>query len=104
MTSDANSQEKNDRRRIRVLMAAPSLDIYGGQALMAARLVERLREEPTLAVAFQPHNPRLPRGLAWLQRIKYVRTAATTLAYVLMLIGRAWRYDVIHIFTASYYS
>src|SRR5438105_11705072 len=104
MMTDANNKPTNAERRIRVLVAAPSLDIYGGQALMAARLIERLREEPTLEVAFQPHNPRLPRGLAWLQRIKYVRTIATTLAYLVMLIARAWRYDIIHIFTASYYS
>ena len=101
---DANNQTINAGRRIRVLVAAPSLDIYGGQALMAARLVERLRQEPTLEVAFQPHNPRLPRGLGWLQRIKYVRTVATAIAYVVMVAGRAWRYDIIHIFTASYYS
>jgi glycosyltransferase involved in cell wall biosynthesis len=31
-------------------------------------------------------------------------TFATTIAYLVMLIGRAWRYDIIHIFTASYYS
>jgi glycosyltransferase involved in cell wall biosynthesis len=104
MMTDANHQSTNAGRRIRVLVAAPSLDIYGGQALMAARLIERLREEPTLKVAFQPHNPRLPRGFGWLQRIKYVRTVATTLAYFAMLAGRAWRYDIIHIFTASYYS
>jgi L-malate glycosyltransferase len=104
MTSDVNSQANDAGRRLRVLIAAPSLEIYGGQALMAARLVERLRQEPTLAVGFQPHNPRLPRGLGWLQRIRYVRTLATTLAYFFMLLGRAWRYDIIHVFTASYYS
>jgi glycosyltransferase involved in cell wall biosynthesis len=104
MISDANHKSINAARRIRVLIAAPSLDIYGGQALMAARLIERLREEPALEVAFQPHNPRLPRGFGWLQQIKYVRTVATTLAYLFMLLGRAWRYDIIHVFSASYYS
>lgn len=104
MTVEANNPQSNAARRIRVLIAAPSLEIYGGQALMAARLVERLRQEPMLAVAFQPHNPQLPRGLRWLQRIRYVRTLVTTLAYLCMLFARAWRYDIIHVFTASYYS
>src|SRR3982751_5605125 len=104
MASSTNTSQRKSQRRIRVLIAAPSLDIYGGQALMAARLIEQFREEPLLDVAFQPHNPRLPRGLGWLQRIKYVRTLATTLAYLAMLAGRAWRYDIIHIFSASYYS
>src|SRR5437868_5118040 len=84
MDSSANTTQRHSQRRIRVLIAAPSLEIYGGQALMAARLVERLRQEPTLAVGFQPHNPRLPRGLGWLQRTRYVRTLATTLAYFFM--------------------
>jgi L-malate glycosyltransferase len=104
MNPSTNREQPDPRRRIRVLIAAPSLDIYGGQALMAARLVERLGQEPAVRVAFQPHNPRLPRGFGWLRRIKYVRTLATTLAYLLTLAGRAWRYDVIHVFSASYYS
>jgi L-malate glycosyltransferase len=104
MTSAANNQASNAGRRIRVLIAAPSLDIYGGQALMAARLIEQLSQEPALDVAFQAHNPRLPRGLAWLQRLKYVRTVVTSLAYLFMLMARGWRYDIIHVFTASYYS
>lgn len=91
-------------RRIRVLIAAPSLAFYGGQALLAARLIEQLNEEPLLAVAFQPHDPRLPRGCRWLQKIKYVRTVVKTLLYTLMLFCRAWRYDIIHVFSASYYS
>lgn len=90
--------------RIRVLISAPSLAIYGGQALLAARLIERFSDESALAVAFQPHNPRLPRGCAWLQSIKYVRTVVTTLLYIVMLVCRAWRYDIIHVFAASYYS
>jgi L-malate glycosyltransferase len=104
MRTSTNTEQRDSQRRIRVLIAAPSLEIYGGQALMAARLIDLLRQEPALEIAFQPHNPRLPRGLSWLQRIKYVRTVATTLAYFLMLIFRAWRYDIIHVFSASYYS
>lgn len=91
-------------RHIRVLIAAPSLAFYGGQALLAARLIEQLNEEPLLSVAFQPHDPRLPRGCGWLQKIKYVRTIVTTLFYTVMLLCRAWRYDIIHVFSASYYS
>jgi glycosyltransferase involved in cell wall biosynthesis len=91
-------------KKIRVLVAAPSLDIYGGQARQAVRLVERLNQEPSIEVAFIPHNPRLPVLLRWMQKIKYVRTVATTLLYVAMLIARVWRYDIVHVFSASYYS
>jgi glycosyltransferase involved in cell wall biosynthesis len=90
--------------RLRVLVVAPSLDIYGGQARQAVRLMTGLSSEPSLEVGFLPHNPRLPGPLRWLQRVKYVRTVSTTIAYVLMLLARVPRYDVIHVFSAAYWS
>jgi L-malate glycosyltransferase len=90
--------------RPRVLIVAPSLDIYGGQARQAVRLMTGLAAEPSVEVGFLPHNPRLPGPLRLLQRVKYVRTVATTLAYVLMLLARVPRYDVIHVFSAAYWA
>ena len=95
---------KQSEREIRILIAAPSLDINGGQAHQAVRLIEKLNHEPEIKVSFIPHNPRLPRSMRWMQKIKYVRTVATTLCYIAMLIARAWRYDIVHVFSASYYS
>ena len=60
--------------------------------------------EPTLDVGFLPINPRLPGFLRQLQRVKYVRTVVTSIAYVASLLQRVRRYDVIHIFSASYFS
>ena len=90
--------------RIRVCIVAPSLDILGGQSRQAALLLAGLRDEPTLEVGFIPHNPRLPGALRRLQTIKYVRTVVTTLCYWAMLLVRLLRYDVIHVFSAAYYS
>src|SRR5689334_18575915 len=89
---------------LRVLIAAPSLDIVGGQSRQAVRLREGLSREPDLEVGFVPHNPRLPGVLRSLQSIKYVRTVVTTLYYVLLLLWRVRQYDIVHIFSASYYS
>jgi glycosyltransferase involved in cell wall biosynthesis len=83
---------------------APSLDIFGGQSRQAVRLMDGLRLENAVEVSFIPHNPRLPGPLRWLQRIKYVRTIVTSLYYWALLLARVWRYDVIHVFSASYYS
>lgn len=91
-------------RRLRVLMVAPSLDILGGQAVQAARLLENLSHEPDVEIHMQPINPRLPGALRRLQKIKYVRTIVTSIAYCLGLLLRVPRYDVIHIFSASYFS
>lgn len=89
---------------IRILIAAPSLDILGGQSRQAIRLREGLSTEPSLKVDFLAHNPRLPKALRWLQSIKYVRTVSTTLYYWLMLLWLTPRYDILHTFSASYYS
>ena len=92
------------KNRLRVLIVAPSLDILGGQSRQAVRLMEGLKREPDLEIGFLPHNPRLPGILRKLQSIKYVRTIVTTLYYIALLLWRVRRYDIIHIFCASYYS
>lgn len=94
----------NAKNRLRVLIVAPSLDILGGQSRQALRLMEGLKGEPDLEVDFLPHNPRLPGILRSLQSIKYVRTVATTLYCVMLMLWRVRKYDIIHVFSASYYS
>jgi glycosyltransferase involved in cell wall biosynthesis len=90
--------------KIRVLLIAPSLNILGGQAVQATRLIAALRQEPSLVVAFQPIDPRFPGALARLQTWKFVRTVSTWSVYVLNLAARVWRYDVVHVFSAAYTS
>ena len=92
------------RRPVRVLLVGPSLDILGGQAVQAARLLEQFRRVPALEVDFLPVNPRLPGPLRLLQRVKYVRTVVTSVAYVASLLRRVPRFDVVHAFSASYWS
>jgi glycosyltransferase involved in cell wall biosynthesis len=99
MANNSGTQAK-----VRVLIVAPSIGILGGQSVQAARLLERLGREPSLEVGFLPINPRLPVGLHHLQNIKYVRTLVTSFAYVLSLLCRVYQYDVIHVFSASYFS
>lgn len=90
--------------RTRVLVIAPSLRILGGQSVQAVRLRESLRADASLEVGFLPINPRLPGVLGRLQDVKYVRTVLTTLAFILLLLWRVPRYDVMHLFSASYLS
>jgi glycosyltransferase involved in cell wall biosynthesis len=96
--------DKGKVKPLRVLIVAPSLDILGGQAVQAAQLFARLREEPSLEVSFLPINPRLPGPLRKLQAIKYVRTVVTSFLYWALLLTRVRANDVIHIFSASYLS
>ncbi len=101
---EAELNSRQAATRLRVLMIAPSLDMLGGQSRQCARLRGNLEAEPSLKVAFQPVNPRLPGVLGHLQTIKYVRTFLTTSLYWVQLLFRAPRYDILHVFSASYYS
>lgn len=89
---------------MRVLIIAPSLRILGGQAVQANRLISHLSQEQDFEVSFLPHNPRLSGPLRLLQSIKYVRTIVTSLIYCATLIRQIPKYDVIHVFSASYFS
>lgn len=90
-------------RKLRVLLAAPSGGYLGGQAIQAARMIELFQREGRLAVSFQPHDP--PLGpLAFLERLKFVRTVARETAYILQLLWRIPQTDVVHTFSAAYWS
>lgn len=91
-------------RPLRVLIVGPSLAVVGGQAVQAARMVEHFRRDSRIEVGFLPLNPGLPMPLGAAQRIKYVRTIVTTIWYVASLLVKVPRYDVVHIFSASYWS
>jgi glycosyltransferase involved in cell wall biosynthesis len=91
-------------RPIRVCIVGPSLDIIGGQSIQLERLRVRLVRNPGLEVSFLPVNPRLIGPFRFLQRIKYVRTLVTSFAYVMSLLIRIPRVDVVHAFSASYWS
>ena len=87
---------------MRVAIVAASLDILGGQGVQAQALVQSLREDGVDA-ALVPINPRFPPGMRWMRRLPYARTALNQLMYVPGL-SRLARYDVAHVFSASYAS
>ena len=91
-------------RPVRVCIVAPSLDILGGQAIQAQRLISAFAGSDRVSAGFLAVNPRLPQPLRALQRIKYVRTLVTGVAYVASLLVRVRDYDVLHVFSASYWS
>jgi glycosyltransferase involved in cell wall biosynthesis len=101
---DLGRMQTDPDSRLRILVVAPSMNILGGQAVQARRLVEHLDGHQGLTVELLPVNPVLPGALGRLQRIKYVRTVLTSMRYVASLLARLPAYDVIHVFSASYWS
>src|SRR5262249_24958165 len=95
---------KEQNRKIRVCIVVASLDILGGQAVAALRLLEGLSQVENIQADLLPINPRLPGALRILQRIKYVRTLVTFSLFLMTLLIKLPRYDVVHIFSASNFS
>jgi len=91
----------NVRRAIRVLLIAPSLDILGGQAVQATRLMEALGKFPGLRMKFFPINPLPPKPFLWIRNIPYLRTLVTFVLYTVRLAFVAPRNDILHIFSAG---
>jgi L-malate glycosyltransferase len=91
-------------RRLNVAIVAPSLSILGGQAVQADRLLRYWRGDPDVHGWLVPINPEPPAPLRRLTTIKYVRTLVTQLAYWPLLLKELRHADVVHVFSASYFS
>jgi glycosyltransferase involved in cell wall biosynthesis len=90
--------------RIRVAFVAPTLRYIGGQAVQADMLVRNWKEDPDVEARFVPVDPRLPHGLGWVGRVRYLRTVIREPLYLLTLWRDLKNVDVAHIFSASYSS
>ena len=88
--------------RPRVALVAAGLEILGGQGIQAQALAEGLRAEG-YDVTFVPVNPRLPKGLRWARGWPYLRTVLNESFYLPSLVELR-RADVVHVFSASYWS
>jgi L-malate glycosyltransferase len=86
----------------RIAVVAAGLEILGGQGVQARSLVECLAREGH-DVRFIPINPAFPRALKWLRRFRFVRTLVNEALYLPSL-ARLRRADVVHAFSASYWS
>jgi glycosyltransferase involved in cell wall biosynthesis len=89
---------------LRVALVAPSLRILGGQAVQADQLLRAWRGDRDVEAWLVPINPTPAGPLATLTRIKYVRTMVTQLVYWPLLLRELRRADVVHAFSASYFS
>ena len=91
------------QRPVRVALVAPSRSI-GGQTVQADLLLKHWRREPSVEVRLVPVDPPLPRWLAFLERVRFVRTLVRTPIYLAELWAAVGWADIIHAFSASYWS
>jgi glycosyltransferase involved in cell wall biosynthesis len=90
--------------RLKIAIVAPSMGILGGQAVQAARLLRSWRDDSDVHAWLVPINPLPPAPFRWMVRMKYLRTVATELLYWPLLVKELRKADVVHVFSASYFS
>ena len=80
------------------------MGILGGQAVQADRLLRAWSGDPDVTAWLVPINPVPPPPLDGLVRVKYLRTLVTQLMYWPRLARDLRTADVVHVFSASYFS
>jgi glycosyltransferase involved in cell wall biosynthesis len=80
------------------------MGILGGQAVQADRLLRSWNGDPDVDAWLVPINPIPPGFLRHAVEMKYLRTIATQLTYWPLLLRELRRADVVHVFSASYFS
>ena len=90
--------------KLRIALIAPSLDILGGQAVQADRLLQAWRRDDEVECRLIPVNPLPPGPLRHARRVKYLRTVITEATYLPSLVRQLADVDVAHVFSASYTS
>jgi L-malate glycosyltransferase len=104
MSMRSEQRTAHSNRPLKVAVVAPSMGILGGQAVQAARLIEAWRGDPDVQAWLVPINPIPPGPFRHLTEIRYLRTIATQLTYWPLLLRELPRADVVHVFSASYFS
>jgi glycosyltransferase involved in cell wall biosynthesis len=90
--------------KLAVAIVAPSLSILGGQAVQARRLLDSWAGDRDVEAWLVPINPEPPAWWRATARVKYLRTVITQLSYWPSLVRELSRADVVHVFSASYWS
>lgn len=91
-------------RPLRVALVAPSTGILGGQAVQADRLLRAWQDDQDVEAWLVPINPVPPDVLRSAVEVKYLRTVVTQLCYWPSLLRELRHADVVHVFSASYFS
>lgn len=89
---------------MQVAIVAPSSRWIGGQGVQANALVRHWRDDPAVKAHLIPIDPEFPRWLRWAERIPYVRTLVRTPFYLAALWRGMKDAEIVHIFSASYWS
>ncbi len=105
MSDQGASAQEKQKKRLRVAIVAPPLQVhFGGQEVQAHDLVASWANDPGVTATFVSNRPAFPAPLACIDRVPYLRTL-TRFPWYLSCLYRATRdADILHVFAASYRS
>jgi glycosyltransferase involved in cell wall biosynthesis len=89
---------------MKVAIVGPSLRSVGGQSVQADLLLRRWKGDVELETTFIPIDPALPHWLAWVERIRYLRTLVRAPFFLFTLWRGISGAEIVHVFSASYWS
>ena len=89
---------------MQVTIVAASLRYVGGQSVQADLLLRNWQNDPAIKARFIPIDPPFPPGLRWIERVPLLRTVVRQPIYLWSLWRGLKNTDVVHIFSASYWS
>lgn len=96
--------EESIHRPLRVAIVAASPRYVGGQSVQAELLLANWLNDPDVKASFVPIDPSFPRGLKWVESIPFLRTLVRQPLYLAALWRGLSAADIVHIFSASYWS
>ncbi len=98
------ADNRSSKKRLKVAIVAASLNYVGGQSAQADLLMRLWKDDPDVEMSFIAVDPPLPAGFVWAERIRGLRTILREPVYFRDLWRGLRDVDVVHIFSASYWS
>lgn len=92
----ANQTENKTRKKIKILLIAPSMKNVGGQSIQAQRHLDAFTEDENVQIEFVPNNPETP-----FENIKFLRTIFASFKFWFLLFKKIPKNDVVHIFSSG---
>jgi L-malate glycosyltransferase len=97
-------QNNAPSRTLRVAIVAPSMRYVGGQSVQADLLFSNWGEDLDVQAKMIPIDPDFPQPFRWAQNVPFIRTVIREPIYLWSLWRNLRNIDVVHIFSASYWS
>jgi len=102
--SSDDTRSASRPERMKIALVAPSFRYVGGPAVQADLLLRLWHDDPDVEMRFVSIDPPLPASVAFVERIRGLRTILRQPIYLMNLWRGIKDVDIVHIFSASYWS